>query len=69
MISFLLYKLILGDFAITLFIAASTYAERKVAAFMQDRIGPDRAVLMGIPAPCRWTKVYHEGGVHPGNFE
>lgn len=54
MISFLLYKLILvgGVFAITLFVAAySTYAERKVAAFLQDRVGPDRAGPFGIFQP------------------
>lgn len=54
MISFLIYKLILGAviFGITLFIAAySTYAERKVAAFLQDRVGPDRAGPFGILQP------------------
>jgi NADH-quinone oxidoreductase subunit H len=54
MISFLIYKAILVAviFAITLFIAAySTYAERKVAAFLQDRIGPDRAGPFGMFQP------------------
>lgn len=54
MISFLIYKAILVGviFAVTLFIAAySTYAERKVAAFLQDRIGPDRAGPFGILQP------------------
>ncbi len=54
MIAFLLYKAILVAviFGITLFIAAySTYAERKVAAFLQDRVGPDRAGPFGILQP------------------
>lgn len=39
-------------FLITLGIAAySTYFERKIAAFMQDRIGPDRAGPFGILQP------------------
>ncbi len=54
MIAFLTYKtiLILVIFTITLAVAAySTYAERKVAAFLQDRVGPDRAGPFGILQP------------------
>jgi NADH-quinone oxidoreductase subunit H len=54
MSDFILYKLILTGsvFGLTLFVAAySTYAERKVAAFLQDRIGPDRAGPFGIFQP------------------
>ena len=54
MIPFLIYKaiLVVAVFGITLFVAAySTYAERKVAAFLQDRIGPDRAGPFGILQP------------------
>lgn len=54
MMSLLLFKGILVGviFLITLTIAAySTYAERKVAAFLQDRIGPDRAGPFGLLQP------------------
>jgi NADH-quinone oxidoreductase subunit H len=54
MSDYLIYKLILvgSVFGITLFVAAySTYAERKVAAFLQDRVGPDRAGPFGIFQP------------------
>jgi NADH-quinone oxidoreductase subunit H len=50
----ILYKFILVIivFLISLGIAAySTYAERKIAAFMQDRVGPDRAGPFGLMQP------------------
>lgn len=44
--------LVLALFGVSLGVAAySTYFERKVAAFMQDRIGPDRAGPWGILQP------------------
>lgn len=54
MSEFVIYKLILVSaiFGVTLLIAMySTYFERKVAAFIQDRVGPDRAGPFGILQP------------------
>ncbi len=44
--------LVLIVFLVSLGVAAySTYAERKIAAFLQDRIGPDRAGPFGLLQP------------------
>jgi NADH-quinone oxidoreductase subunit H len=69
--SFLLYKFALCGifFAIALFIAAyATYGERKVAAFMQDRVGPDRAGPFGLLQPLAdGAKMFMKEELIPAN--
>lgn len=69
-LTFILYKaiLVIVVFAITLVVAMySTYAERKVAAFLQDRIGPNRAGPFGILQPLAdGIKMFMKEEVIPG---
>ncbi len=75
--AFVLEKLILIVivFVLTLVIAMySTLAERNVAGFMQDRMGPDRAGPFGILQPlCDGGKFFFKeeiipAGAHKGLF-
>jgi len=68
-VAFILEKLILVVivFTITLVIAMySTLAERKIAGFMQDRHGPDRAGIFGILQPlCDGGKFFFKEEIIP----
>lgn len=67
--AFLLEKLILVVviFTLTLVIAMySTLAERKIAGFMQDRLGPDRAGIFGLLQPlCDGGKFFFKEEIIP----
>lgn len=69
-LTFLIYKaiLVVVVFIITLLVAMySTYAERKIAAFLQDRIGPDRAGPFGILQPLAdGVKMFMKEELIPG---
>src|SRR6201998_4991453 len=67
----ILIKFALGVviFLISLVVAMySTYAERKVAAFFQDRIGPNRAGPFGILQPLAdGAKMFMKEEIIPAN--
>lgn len=67
--AFILEKLILAVivFVVTLVIAMySTLAERKIAGFMQDRHGPDRAGIFGLLQPlCDGGKFFFKEEIIP----
>src|SRR6195952_1050004 len=61
--------LIVVIFLISLVIAMySTYAERKIAAFFQDRVGPNRAGPFGILQPVAdGAKMFMKEEIIPAN--
>lgn len=72
-ISEIIFKLafVAGVFLVSLFIAMySTYAERKVAAFLQDRLGPNRAGPFGILQPVAdGVKMFMKEEIIPGHSD
>jgi NADH-quinone oxidoreductase subunit H len=68
--TYIIFKIVLvvAVFAISLGIAAySTYAERKIAAFLQDRVGPDRAGPFGLLQPLAdGVKMFMKEELIPG---
>lgn len=65
------FALVLVVFLISLGIAAySTYAERKIAAFLQDRVGPDRAGPFGLLQPIAdGVKMFMKEEIIPANAD
>jgi NADH-quinone oxidoreductase subunit H len=63
------FGLIIVIFAISLVVAMySTYAERKIAAFFQDRVGPNRAGPWGILQPMAdGAKMFMKEEIIPTN--
>ena len=51
------FILITVIFSVSLGVAAySTLAERKIAGYLQDRVGPSRAVGAECFSACRWIE-------------
>lgn len=65
------FVLVVVVFLVSLGIAAySTYAERKIAAFLQDRVGPDRAGPFGILQPLAdGVKMFMKEEIIPTNAD
>lgn len=65
------FVLVVIVFAVSLGIAAySTYAERKIAAFLQDRVGPDRAGPFGLLQPLAdGVKMFMKEEIIPTNAD
>jgi NADH-quinone oxidoreductase subunit H len=65
------FVLVVIVFLVSLGIAAySTYAERKIAAFLQDRVGPDRAGPFGILQPLAdGVKMFMKEEIIPSNAD
>ncbi|HRK72881.1 MAG TPA: NADH-quinone oxidoreductase subunit NuoH [Rhodothermales bacterium] len=63
--------LVLFLFAVTMGVAAySTWAERKIAAFLQDRLGPNRAGVFGLLQPLAdGVKMFMKEEFIPSNAE
>jgi NADH-quinone oxidoreductase subunit H len=63
--------IIVAVFTISLVVALySTYAERKVSAFLQDRIGPNRAGIFGILQPfADGVKFFMKEEIIPANAD
>jgi NADH-quinone oxidoreductase subunit H len=63
--------MVVAIFAITMLVAMySTYGERKIAAFLQDRLGPDRAGPWGILQPLAdGGKMFFKEDFNPSSSE
>lgn len=63
--------IIVAVFAVSLVVALySTYAERKVSAFLQDRIGPNRAGVFGLLQPfADGVKFFMKEEIIPANAD